>query len=392
MCLAGDMLAVTAFLPKGFVTDGSVNYQTELQKAIDTAAGTGRTLVFPKMVCRLDETGLQIRSNLTLWMYGVVFQMHKDCKKDGQAFIGNDVENVQFLGGEIAGRNDIWPEGVNIRGIYLTGQSKNIRLRDMHIHDLSSNGIGAFGKSDQLAHDIWVSDVTVEHCCNRYNDYLSPNPGPEKGSVREDQGLIAFYFVRDFVVRGCRFEKSRSDGTHFYRCRQGQFVHNKVYSAQMGGYFVETCSDILAADNIIRDNGSRGVTIERGSRNCTFMGNVVTGSGREGMWAPQCTGLIVSGNLFEQNGRKPNGAKAHQVWNASITINEDQFDRTKSTSEDYLITGNIIATRADQVAAMRIDASKSNGIVVRNNVLRGDNRRIVLEGENKDRVRVQDNN
>src|ERR1700677_2911171 len=49
------MLAVADFLPKGFATDGSVSYQTELQRAIDAAAGTGRTLVFPKMVCRLDE-------------------------------------------------------------------------------------------------------------------------------------------------------------------------------------------------------------------------------------------------------------------------------------------------------------------------------------------------
>ena len=41
------------------------------------------------------------------------------------------------------------------------------------------------------------------------------------------------------------------------------FVHNKVYGAKMGGYFVETCDDILASDNVIRDNGSRGVTKRR---------------------------------------------------------------------------------------------------------------------------------
>src|SRR6202030_2102324 len=112
---------------------------------------------------------------------------------------------------------------------------------------------------------------------------------PEKGRVRAGQGLIAFYYVQEFVVRGCRLEKSRSDGTHFYKCRQGQFVNNKVYGAQMGGYFIESCDDILASDNVIRDNGSRGVTIERGSRNCTLNACIVATSGREGLWAPNCT-------------------------------------------------------------------------------------------------------
>ncbi len=384
-------LSVLEFLPRGYVTDGAVSYQAELQKAIDTAAATGRTLVFPRMIYRLDESGLQLRSNLTMSMCGAMFRLDEKCRQDGHAFVGNDVVNVHILGGEIAGRNDVWPEGVNIRGIHLTGKSKNIRIRDMHMHDLSSNGIGVFGTADQLIRDVWVSDVVIENCCNRYGDYLSAKPGPEKGSVRADQGLIAFYFVQDFVVRGCRLEKSRSDGTHFYRCRQGQFVHNKVYAAQMGGYFLETCIDILASDNIFRDNGSRGVTIERGSRNCTLKGNVVANSGREGLWAPQCTGLVIAGNIFDRNGRKPNGPKPHQIWNANITINEDPSDPTKSATADYVIADNIVYTTASQVAAMRIDASKSKGIVVRNNLLRDENRRILIEGDNQGNVAVRDN-
>src|SRR5262249_8098093 len=151
-------------------------------------------------------------------------------------------------------------------------------------------------------------------------DYLSDRPGPEKGSTREDQGLITFYHVEDFVVRGCRLDRSRSDGTHFYRCRRGQFVDNKVYAAQMGGYFVESCEAGVAADNIVRAAGSRGVTIERGSKHCTLRGCVVAGSGREGLWAPNCTGLVVTGNVFCDNGRKPNGKEPGQVWNATITV------------------------------------------------------------------------
>jgi hypothetical protein len=378
---APPLLSVADFLPRGYVTDGSVSYQKEVQQAIDAAARTGRALAFPPMTYRLDESGLQLHSHSTLWLHGAVFRPDAGCNKDGQAFLGRDVADVTLLGGEVAGRNDVWPEGVNVRGVYLTGRCRAIRIRDMHLHDLSSNGIGVFGNAGRPARDVWVTDVIVENCCNRYGDYLSAKPGPEKDSVREDQGLIAFYHVEDFVVRGCRLEKSRSDGTHFYRCRQGQFVHNRVYTAQMGGYFLESCADVLAADNVIRGNGSRGVTIERGSERCTLTGCVVADSGREGLWAPNCTGLVVTGNVFDRNGRKPNGKRPTQIWNANVTINSDPGDPTKSPTQDYLFAHNILYTTADQVAAVRIDAGVVRGIVVKDNVLRGANRRIRVEGE-----------
>ncbi len=386
------MLSVADFLPKGYVTDGSVSYQKEIQQAIDTAARDGRTLVFPAMIYRLNESGLQLRSRSTLWLYGAVFRFDALCTKAGHAFAGHDVSDIQLLGGEIVGRNDAWPAGVGIRGVHLTGRSQHIRIRDMHLRDLSSNGIGIFGKPEQPIRDVWITDVVIENCCNRYGDYLSERPGPEKGSKREDQGLIACYQVEDFVVRGCRLEKSRSDGTHFYRCRHGQFVANKIYAAQMGGYFVESCDDILAADNLIRDNGSRGCTIERGSKNCTLKGCVVAGSGREGLWAPDCTGLVITGNIFDRNGRKPNGKEAHQVWNANVTVNHDPHDPTKSPTRDYLIAHNLLYTTAGQVAAIRVDANqRTTGIVVTDNLLRGEKRTVRVEGERRAKVTTQRN-
>jgi parallel beta-helix repeat protein len=219
---------------------------------------------------------------------------------------------------------------------------------------------------------------------------MSERPGPEPGSVREDQGLIAFYHVHDFDVRGCRFEGSRSDATHFYRCRRGHFVQNKVYTAQMGGYFLEGCQDVTASDNVIRDNGSRGVTIERGSRRCTLQNNIVSGSGREGLWAPNCSGLLVTGNVFERNGRKPNGGPG-QVWNANITVDCAAHDPTHSPTQDYLIAHNLFDTDRTQIAALRVDASQVGGIVVRGNVLRGENRTILVQGPNRGSVTVEDN-
>ena len=383
--------SVADFLPHGYVKDGSVSYQQDLQRAIDTAAQQGGVLVFPPMIYAVDETGLRLRSGLTLQLEGAIFRLGEKCKADGAVFAGEDVTDVALIGGTIIGQNAAWGDGVNIRGVYITGRSARIRVRDMVIRDLSSNGIGVFGAAAQLIRDVWITDVSIENCCNRYPDYLSKEKA-EKGSTREDQGLVACYFVEDFLVRGCRLERSRSDGTHFYRCRRGQFLGNKVYAAKMGGYFMETCDDILAEGNILRENGSRGATIERGCKGCVFAGNTVVQSGREGLWIPNCVGCVISNNIFDRNGRKPNGPTPRYIWNANITVNEAYNDPSGSPTSDYLISNNLIYSTADQIAAIRVDATKmTGGIVLRGNMLRGENCTILLEGPRQNEMIAADN-
>ena len=81
---------------------------------------------------------------------------------------------------------------------------------------------------------------------------------------------------------------------------------------------------------------SSGTTAWRGdhravSNQIRSEGNVVANSGREGLWAPDCTGLVVTGDVIDRNGRKPNGTRPEQRWNANITINEDPRDPTFPT-------------------------------------------------------------
>ena len=258
----------------------------------------------------------------------------------------------------------------------------------MEFQHLSSNAIGLFGSEASAIRDVWIENAVVEDCCKRYPDYLSGEKA-EAGSVREDQGDVALYYVEDFVVRGCRFEHSRSDGTHFYCCSHGQITDNRIYRAKMGGYFLEQCQNVVGRGNIILENGSRGTTIERGSTNCVFADNIVRGSGREGLWAPDCIGLVVTGNVFDRNGRKPNGPAPRYVWNANITINEAVKDPSQSPTRDYLISGNLIRSTSDQIAAIRVDAvANTESIVIRDNLLLGENRKILVEGPERRQVSV----
>ncbi|HCN79252.1 MAG TPA: hypothetical protein DIT13_18970 [Verrucomicrobiales bacterium] len=392
---ATAVIQVVDFLPADHVTDGSVSYQSAIQSAIDAVPGTGGTVVFAPITYRIDDpVGLRLRSNLTLSMEGATFLLSETCAADGQLFLGQGVSGLRLEGGTIIGRNDVWLTGVNIRGVHLTGECRDIRIRDMHIRDLSSNGIGIFAADEEHpSTDVWITDTVIDNCANVYGDYQAESKrGPEKGSTREDQGLIALYHVHDFVVRGCRFEDSRSDGTHLYYCRRGQFTDNRIYRAKMGGYFLETCQHVLAANNVMRDNGSRGVTIERKSDFCTLIGNTIEGSGREGLWIPDSARCVVTGNVFSLNGRKNNGTERHHLWNPNITINEARGDKFATPTASYLIADNIIETDAHQLAAIRVDTREEvRDILIQNNFLIGDNRSIRVEGPDQDAVTIEQN-
>jgi len=196
-----DTVRVTDFLPNGYVTDGSVCYQTAIQKAMDQAAARHQHLTFPPMIYRIDDpAGLRLQSGTTLSLHGAVLRVSASAESDGQVFLGQDVTDVTIRGGEIAGQRDSWPDSVNISAIRIRGRSARIRVRDTYVHDMSSNAVGVFGTADQPITHVWVRGLLAQRCCNKYTDYLLPNQGPAKGSSRMDQGVVALYYVHNFVV------------------------------------------------------------------------------------------------------------------------------------------------------------------------------------------------
>ncbi|HOD51952.1 MAG TPA: right-handed parallel beta-helix repeat-containing protein [Candidatus Hydrogenedentes bacterium] len=361
---------VAALLPEGFVVDGSQSYMLQLQQALDTAGETGGTVVFPPMTYRLDNAaGLRIHSNTTLIMDGARFVFTEDLKEDGQAFRGDGVMNVRFEGGTVAGKRESWDPGTNIAGVRLYGQCRNIHIAHMRFEDLSSNGVGIFGTdAEHPVEEIWIRDVATRNCCNYYGDYLAQAAGPAKGSSREDQGNITLYHAAKWVVEGCDLDGSQSDGTHFYHAHRGRFVNNRVTRSQMGGYFLEGCSYVLASDNLITENGSRGVTIERDSTFCTLIGNVVEHSGREGLWAPDVAGIVVVNNIFRENGRKDDADR-------DCEIRIDDRDEYATQTRDIRVTENLFYASGHQTAAVMITEN------VRDCIVRGNSLRGAAEGE-----------
>jgi parallel beta-helix repeat protein len=321
-------------------------HREKIQAALDNG-GEGAVFVFaPGEYHLTDPAGLRPPARATLLLEGAHFVLSEKIQADGQAFLLEDVSDISFSGGEITGHREKWDPGVNIAGIRAYGAGSNLRIEELTCRNLSSNAVGVFGRD--AAHpfrNVTLTRVIGINCCNFYGDYLSDARGPAPGSRREDQGTAAFYHVDGWLVESCRFEQSQSDGTHFYHSPNGRFVNSVVAESQMGGYFLEGCENVIAMGNLIRGNGSRGVTIERDSRNCILAENIIENSGREGCWMPDVSGIIVANNIFRRNGRKDDTDR-------DCEIRIDDTDRFKTVTSGIRIEGNLFCTDKHQTAAV----------------------------------------
>ena len=233
-----------------FKSEDAQRHQEWIQKKLDSASGQALTLQFAPGEYRItDPKGLRPPDGATLILEGARLMLAESIKSDGQCFLLENVSNVTFRGGEIIGRRDAWDPGTNIAGIRIYGNVSNLNFSDMTFQNLSSNAIGAFGESEESPiRNISLRNVVGINCCNFYGDYLQSTKGPAPGSDRKDQGTVAFYYVNGWLVDGCRFEHSQSDGTHFYHSHNGTFVNSVVVGSQMGGYFLEGCEHVIASE------------------------------------------------------------------------------------------------------------------------------------------------
>jgi len=321
-------------------------HQSRIQACLDGADGAHAVFQFePGDYVLAGPQGLRVPGHAVLRMEGARFLLDESIAEDGQAFLIANVSDVRLSGGEIIGARHTWDPGVNVAGVRITGNAGEIHIDALACRDLSSNAVGVFGAEDAPVRGVFVTNLTAVNCCNEYRDYLDAHPGPVPGSDRRDQGTVAFYYVDGWSVESSRLEGSHSDGTHFFQSRNGRFVNCTVAGSRMGGYFLEGCENVLACGNLIRDNGSRGVTIERDSRCCTLASSLVECSGREGLWMPDACSVIVADNLFIENGQKDDGDK-------DCEIRLDDTDAFATQTRDVRIEGNIFQSSAHQTAVI----------------------------------------
>lgn len=341
-----------------FTATDAASHQSRIQDALDAHRDRSTRFDFvPGEYHMSDARGLRIPAGATLKLNGAVFRWASDIRDDGQTFLIEDAANVTIDGGTIVGHRETWGGAVNVAGIRVRGRSDHFSVANLVCRDLSSNAIGVFGESDENPiRNILISGVRTDNCCNYYGDYLDKDIGPAKGSERTDQGSVALYYVTDWTVKDCTFRDSQSDGTHFFHAHRGQFINSSVTGSKMGGYFLESCNDVVASDSVMRRNGSRGVTIERDSARCTLTESVVSESGREGVWAPDVSDVRITNNEFRHNGRKNDARK-------DCEIRLDETSQFKTVTSKILIQGNSFTTTAHQTAVIYVSEDVRDVVV-----------------------------
>ena len=344
-----------------------IQHQRWIQDELDKAEDAPTTFVFsPGEYSITNPEGLRVPSGATVIAEGARFSLIAAIGSDGQAFLIEDASHITWKGGEILGARDRWDPGVNVAGLRIQGECQDISISGLKCRNLSANSVGVFGESDDNPiRDISLIRVSGTNCCNYYGDYLSDKKGPAPGSDRKDQGTVALYHVDGWLVDGCQFADSQSDGTHFYHSHNGRFVNNVVSGSQMGGYFLEGCDYVVASGNIINDNGSRGVTIERNSQYCILNNNIIRFSGREGLWAPEVQGILVQGNVFHENGRKDDGQR-------DCEIRLDNSDAYEVNTDAIRIENNLFYSSPHQTAVLFMGKGMNGRVVMQDNTFTGE--------------------
>lgn len=155
---------VIDFLPKNYVTDGSVDYTTYLQKAIDA----GGYLVMPPFSIMVNSNGLSIPSNITLHFQENSQLCLKPTDKGSYQMLKIfNSENVNILNASLVGDREehLGDKGEWGMGISIIG-SENIEIKNFNITNCWGDGI-YIGHGKSSSNKIVIADGIIDN--NRRN-------------------------------------------------------------------------------------------------------------------------------------------------------------------------------------------------------------------------------
>lgn len=140
---------VTQDLPTGFVTDGTVDYTSILQQAINNYP----IVVFPNFPVLINKSGLILRSNTT-----IIFQQNSELKMAANAEVFytmlsiREVNNINLYFPKLKGdrQDHLGKTGEWGFGIFIS-HSQNIKIVNPEISDCWGDGIDITGGSDQIS-------------------------------------------------------------------------------------------------------------------------------------------------------------------------------------------------------------------------------------------------
>ena len=196
------------------------------------------------------------------------------------------------------------------------------------------------------------------------------NPKEEKGSVNVVYG-------KNITVTGCRVS-GEGDSTHIAKSENVVFSDNQILGSRMGALYIGFfCKNVtLSGNTVYGTNGSRTLSVERGTEDITIVGNTFTGGGR-GCWFNRPKNAVIMGNIFSGNTEKctpdiQTGRFCH------VTGEFEKYPEIYFTSgendEEYgsvIIKGNIFKAKKGASSAVSFNPGGKN-ILLEGNIFNGD--------------------
>lgn len=300
------MVNVTDYLPVGYKLDGSVDYSTQIQAAIDAQrVGTSSGLYFPPGTYKCNAT---VYSNTSIIGAGVDLTVFKPASDNPVFETADDeiVDNLLFKDFMIDG-TDTKASYTSQDGIYLSSTTTAKYINDIHIYRVFIYNCGRYGirtygtggSTDKFVQTLRVYDSEIRKCANAgvslygsafetsfINTFVTRNGG-EAGTNNNcealwDSGSGSRAHRLRFI--GCGFNhldalEESNDGTCFY----GEHV-SELYIAncdfESGSPFIHVTGSLSRSHTII---------------GCNFGSNYDTD---DAILVENCWGLFIANNSF----------------------------------------------------------------------------------------------
>ncbi|MFO0957710.1 MAG: right-handed parallel beta-helix repeat-containing protein [Isosphaeraceae bacterium] len=196
-------------------------------------------------------------------------------------------------------------------------------------------------------------------------------------------------------MSGCK-RSARGDTMYIQKSRNVAFHGNQILGSRMGAFFLaEYCRNATFTGNTVDgSNGSRVMSLEKSCAKVTITGNTLRNGGR-GSWINQSTNFVLANNVFVNNTTKcerdPKRGRKSFVTGDYESCAELSFTRHQAGGKysPVLVAGNTFATGPECGPAITF-AANGAGIVVRDNVMTGPGRKVVVDPACKE-VHIRDN-
>lgn len=338
-------------LPSGYVTDGSVNYTSAVQDAIDAAGGgTLKLPDFPVLVARTPGQNWCLRARRPIRILGGPSSVIRELQGGVQILRVADTNGVQLEGFTVEGPGSDGTllahglvqifrcEDVRIDGLTVTGAdadgiavavSKRVQLTNCTVSNASKSALYVNGSEDALVSGNIVTDFGGHHLV-AYRVGAGIQLSSNASVVCSDNSIhggLGIGILCNANQDGAKPDGNVITGNRIENVRNGTNNQNSSGIRCANGH-QDKATQTLVANNTIRNCGLYGVFLENHGGS-TIVGNTIVESERDGILIATVEDVLVSDNsIFNSNTTAAgNCAAIHLVDEARRVTTRDNLMR-----------------------------------------------------------------